>query len=130
MKVGTIERLRRALSSGKLDSQHLAQFFLNRIKSDASAAERGLPISGLSLPTTNSVVGFSDGRTLAISRGCLSGIPFLAKDNYCIKSSNPTTCASRALLNYSAPYNASVSCCHTLTNLMLVLLRYRLFRLC
>ena len=109
MKVGAIERLRRALSARKFDTKYLHQFLRNRIEIDKSANMRGLRVSDLSLPTTNSVISLPEEWTTVPSCGSLFGIPFLAKDNYCVTSPDPTTCASRALFNYSPPYNASVS---------------------
>ncbi|EUB63358.1 Glutamyl-tRNA(Gln) amidotransferase subunit A [Echinococcus granulosus] len=108
MKVGTLERLRSALVRGKLDAGYLCRFLLNRIEIDKSASLEGRLASGLALPTTNSVISHSTELAPLSSFGLLGGIPFLAKDNFCIKSRNATTCASKALHNYSPPFNASV----------------------
>uniref|UniRef100_A0A915EYC4 Amidase domain-containing protein n=1 Tax=Echinococcus canadensis TaxID=519352 RepID=A0A915EYC4_9CEST len=108
MKVGTLERLRSALVRGELDAGYLCRFLLNRIEIDKSASLEGQLASGLALPTTNSVISHSTDLAPLSSFGLLGGIPFLAKDNFCIKSQNATTCASKALHNYSPPFNASV----------------------
>ncbi|KAL5970231.1 Glutamyl-tRNA Gln amidotransferase subunit A mitochondrial [Taenia solium] len=108
MKVGTLERLQRAMVTGKLDAGYLCRFLLNRIEIDRSASLRGQSTSGLALPATNSVIGYSTRFVPLSSSGLLNGIPFLAKDNFCVRGLNATTCASKALHNYSPPFNASV----------------------
>ncbi|KAM3173360.1 hypothetical protein ACTXT7_012651 [Hymenolepis weldensis] len=93
MKVGSIERLR---------------FLQNRIKNDCSASAENLFSSDLNLPATNSVICRITDPPQNLTSGPLSGIPFLAKDNFCLKGPIPTTCASKSLHNFSSPYNASV----------------------
>lgn len=48
-----------------------------------------------------------DERACAGDRGRLAGVPIVAKDNLCVKDT-PTTCASRVLEGWVAPYDAHV----------------------
>ncbi|VDO10023.1 unnamed protein product [Rodentolepis nana] len=108
MKIGSIERLRRAMRSGNLDPLHLCMFLRNRIKADCSASAKNLFASDLNLPSMNSVISQITDLPQNRTHGPLSGIPFLAKDNFCLKDAIPTTCASKSLHNFLSPYNASV----------------------
>jgi aspartyl-tRNA(Asn)/glutamyl-tRNA(Gln) amidotransferase subunit A len=49
-------------------------------------------------------------RHLATGQGCalLTGVPIALKDNLCVANGHPTTCASRILSTWKAPYNAHV----------------------
>ncbi|KAM7535539.1 hypothetical protein Aperf_G00000098223 [Anoplocephala perfoliata] len=107
MKVGTIDRLRRAMASNVLEPAHIFRFFQNRIEMDRSASVKKQFKSELSLPATNSVISHFTDLPQKVLAGPLSGIPFLVKDNFCLKGSS-TTCASKALYNFYSPYNASV----------------------
>ncbi|VDD80701.1 unnamed protein product [Mesocestoides corti] len=108
MKPGAIDRLRRAMTTGNLDPGYLRRFLIKRIKADQCAAARHLFVSDLNLPTTNAVISCFTEPTSFTSSGPLAGIPFVSKDNYCVKSFEATTCASKALNNYVSPYSASV----------------------
>ncbi len=108
MKPGTISRVRRAITSGKLDSGDVFQFFKSRIKADLDAVEAGRPTSDLNLPTTNAITSFVHHPKRTNSAGQLTGIPFLAKDNYCSSDNQATSCSSKTLASYTPPYTASV----------------------
>lgn len=111
MKPGYIAQLQRALASNKFSPNELANFFKYRIDRDRKAVGTGQIISDLNLPATNSVVSCSrlpDVVPSSLSAN-LGGIPFLVKDNFCIDNDIPTTCASKMLANFKAPYTAPVS---------------------
>lgn len=55
----------------------------------------------------NAYISLLDDRTLESGSGPLAGIPYAAKDNYCAIDTR-TTCASRMLENFVAPYDATV----------------------
>uniref|UniRef100_A0A0V0J5F8 Glutamyl-tRNA(Gln) amidotransferase subunit A n=1 Tax=Schistocephalus solidus TaxID=70667 RepID=A0A0V0J5F8_SCHSO len=107
---GTIARLRRAILAKDLDPIEVWRFFAHRVDADRSAVSAGLPVSSLSLPATNAVVGdrLPDPPSLPSPADCqLFGIPFMVKDNFCV-STGQSTCASKALANFRAPYTAPV----------------------
>nr|VZI38917.1 unnamed protein product [Spirometra erinaceieuropaei] len=107
---GTIARLRRAILAKDLEPTDVWRFFAHRVDADRSAVTAGLPVSSLGLSATNAVVGdrFPDPPSLPSSPGRkLYGIPFMVKDNFCL-STGRTTCASKALGNFHAPYTAPV----------------------
>lgn len=108
MKIGSVELLRTAISSGRLDAYHVFKFFQNRIQADCCTNSENSFLSNLGLPATNSVVSHVSDLPQADSSGSLSGTPFLVKDNFCMTGPNFTTCASTTLHNFSSPYNASV----------------------
>lgn len=108
MKIGTINRLRRAMASGELEPARIYRFLKKRIEIDRSASAKRQFKSELNLPATNSVISHFTDVPQKVPTGPLSGIPFLVKDNFCLKGWSSTTCASKALHNYHSPYNASV----------------------
>ena len=55
----------------------------------------------------NAYISLVDDTKVEPSSGPLSGIPYAAKDNYCAIDTR-TTCASRMLENFVAPYDATV----------------------
>jgi len=98
----TLRELSSALASGKLSSVELTTTFLGQIKSLNEAL--------------NAFVTVDEGRSLEQARAAddliaagkgraLTGIPVAWKDIFCTKGW-PTTCGSRMLANFIAPYDA------------------------
>lgn len=94
----TIQQLRQLLDSGSLSSQELLTHTLENYKKyDASVQ------SALELFSPEAILA----ATVENKKSPLNGIPGLIKDNICQKS-QITSCASKILANYRAPYNATV----------------------
>ncbi|KAL7672435.1 hypothetical protein ACOME3_007319 [Neoechinorhynchus agilis] len=55
----------------------------------------------------NFLIGKEISVSLPKQSGALKGLRFVAKDNFCLKSSNPTTCASRVLVEHKPVYTAT-----------------------
>ncbi len=100
----SLKQYSQMLAKKEISSVELTQTFLNRI------AQHN--------PTINAYVALDDARTLAqakaadtlIAKGeaqALTGIPFAQKDIFCAKGWK-TTCGSKMLANFTAPYDAHV----------------------
>jgi aspartyl-tRNA(Asn)/glutamyl-tRNA(Gln) amidotransferase subunit A len=89
-----LRSMRAALANGETTADKLCTSALERAQ---QAATLNALISTLQTP-----IGNRGGD------GALAGIPFVHKDNFCLSGSR-TTCASRMLENFVAPYDATVS---------------------
>src|SRR5580658_9117522 len=100
----SIEELGRRLASGQLSSVELTQHFLARI-------ERLNPsLNAVITPTPDqalSEAAVADRRRAAGEKGPLLGIPLIHKDIFCTDGVR-TSCGSRMLDNFIAPYDATV----------------------
>ena len=100
----TVKQLSAELSARRLSSVEVAEFFLKRIKTLGRAL--------------NAFVSIDEDRTLAAARaadatlaagkgGPLTGVPVAHKDIFCAEGWL-TTCGSKMLANFRAPYDAHV----------------------
>ena len=100
----SIGELGRSLRSGQISSVELAQHFLKRI-------ERLNPaLNALITLTADQALGAAaaaDERRRAGEHGPLLGIPLIHKDIFCTEGVR-TSCGSRMLDNFTAPYDATV----------------------
>ena len=81
-----------ALKSGEIGAVELRNEALNRSRDQIDL---------------NAYISLVDDAKCESASGPLSGIPYAAKDNYCAIGTR-TTCASRMLENFVAPYDATV----------------------
>ncbi|MBA55834.1 MAG: Asp-tRNA(Asn)/Glu-tRNA(Gln) amidotransferase GatCAB subunit A [Pseudomonadales bacterium] len=104
MHTKTLKALSDALSAGELSSQELTQHFLDRIKQHD--------------PGVNSFITVTEEQALAQAKAAdeqraagnataLTGVPIAHKDIFCTQGVK-TSCASKMLDNFIAPYNATV----------------------
>jgi aspartyl-tRNA(Asn)/glutamyl-tRNA(Gln) amidotransferase subunit A len=100
----SIDQLGRSLGLGQLSSVELTQHFLARI-------ERLNPsLNAVITPTPEQALAeaaVADRRRAAGDRGPLLGIPLIHKDIFCTDGVR-TSCGSRMLDNFIAPYDATV----------------------
>src|SRR5690554_3643091 len=100
----TIAEISKNLASGKYSSVEITQDFLQRIKQNDKAI--------------NSFITVTEEQALAQAKAAdeqrqngnahaLTGVPIAHKDNYCTDGVL-TTCGSKMLANFQAPYNATV----------------------
>lgn len=100
----TITSALKLLTEGKISSLELTKLCLEQIKRYDSKVKAFLYINEeWALAQAEN----SDKRRKEGKAGLLEGIPLSIKDNIHIKG-HPTTCASKILANYIAPYNATV----------------------
>jgi aspartyl-tRNA(Asn)/glutamyl-tRNA(Gln) amidotransferase subunit A len=100
----SLKELAAALASKKISSVELTQLFLdriNRLNPDINAyitvdAEKSLAQAAA-----------ADARIAQGNAGALTGIPFAQKDIFCAKGWR-TTCGSKMLANFTAPYDAHI----------------------
>ncbi len=91
----SIQKLRQALDTGKITIKELLAYTLDRFaKHDGSIG------SALELFDSESIL------KAASAKGILAGIPGIIKDNICQKG-RITSCSSKILANYRAPYDAT-----------------------
>lgn len=90
----TIKELQRAIHDKEISAPELIDYFLKRF--EAYNGELG---AALELFDKESIIQ-------QMEKGALQGIPGLIKNNICIKD-RLTTCASRILENFRAPYDAT-----------------------
>ena len=100
----TIKQIQRGLAQKKFSSVEITQHFLDRIDSHNSTINCFITVTGeLALQQAKSA-------DLVIARGeaqALTGIPLAHKDIFCTDGIK-TSCASRMLDNFIAPYDATV----------------------
>jgi len=100
----TIAELSQALQSKKISSLELTQFYLKRIKEldqDLNCFITVTEEQALAAAKT------ADQKIAAGQAGRLTGIPIAQKDIFCTKGIK-TTCGSKMLHNFTAPYDATV----------------------
>ena len=104
MMATTIKQIQRGLAQKKFSSVEITQQFLDRIDSLNSTINCFITVTGeLALEQAQSA-------DLAIARGearALTGIPIAHKDIFCTDGIK-TSCASRMLDNFIAPYDATI----------------------
>jgi aspartyl-tRNA(Asn)/glutamyl-tRNA(Gln) amidotransferase subunit A len=93
----SLAEARRAIERGETTAKEVYRAFTSR-------AERLEPLIGAYLHLLDAYVPPDGG---AEESGILRGLPISVKDNICIRGL-PTTCGSRILENFVAPYDASV----------------------
>lgn len=101
----TLLEIRDSIRAGKTSSREWVGHALRRIeklepKVSALISHDGERAMGLAAQADERIVGGSE-------QGELAGVPILIKDNICTRFGN-TTCASRILANFRAPYDAHV----------------------
>jgi len=104
MKVKTIAELALGLARGDFTSTELTQYYLNRIKQFNNQTQAFITI------TEDQALAAAKQADTCIQNkqaGKLTGIPIAHKDIFCTLGIK-TTCASKMLDNFIAPYNATV----------------------
>lgn len=101
---GTVELLD-ALNSGSLTSRQLTENCLERIGRLNPSLNAFLHVAADS--ALQSADAIDKKRTAGTRIGRLGGLPIALKDNICVQGM-PTTCGSRILQNFVAPYSAHV----------------------
>jgi aspartyl-tRNA(Asn)/glutamyl-tRNA(Gln) amidotransferase subunit A len=100
----SLAELAAALAARKISSLELTQLFLDRIGRENGALNAFITVdAGKSLAQARA----ADARIAAGSAGPLTGIPIAHKDIFCAEGWK-TTCGSKMLDNFVAPYDASV----------------------
>ncbi|MCF7852727.1 MAG: Asp-tRNA(Asn)/Glu-tRNA(Gln) amidotransferase subunit GatA [Simkaniaceae bacterium] len=92
--------------SGKTTARHIAEYFLKRIRS--GDAKIGSCLTVLEERVLSKADELDRKRAQNKSLGKLAGIPITIKDNMHIQGVK-TTCASKILENYEAPFDATVT---------------------
>ncbi len=104
LKALTIEKALNLLKEEKISSVELTQLSLEQIKRYDSKVKAFLYVNE---EWALEQAKLADKRRKDGFKGTLTGIPLSIKDNILIKD-HPTTCASKILQNYIAPYSATV----------------------
>lgn len=100
----TVTQLRSGLAAGEYSAVELAEFFLAQIKSSQPGSNAFISVDeegGLAAAKA------ADAVRAANQAGALNGIPLAHKDVFCTNNLL-TTCGSRMLENFVAPYDATV----------------------
>ncbi len=100
----TIAEISKNLASGKCSSVEVTQELLQRIK------QQDEKINSFITVTEEQALAQAKAADLLRSKGqagALTGVPIAHKDNYCTDGTL-TTCGSKMLSNFVAPYNATV----------------------
>lgn len=100
----SLRELRDALRSRRVSAQELARFYLDRVAAHNPALNAFITITEAEALAAATA---ADGRLAAGEEGALLGIPMAHKDIFCTEGVR-TTCASRMLEQFTAPYNATV----------------------
>ena len=104
MHTNTLKSLSDALAKGDISSRELTQLFLDRIKQHDSGINSFITLTEeLALAQAKT----ADDARAAGNAGPLTGIPIAHKDIFCTQGIK-TSCASKMLDNFIAPYNATV----------------------
>jgi len=100
----SLKQLAQNLSDKTFSSQELTEFFLGRVKKYNKQLNAFITIDeSLSL----SMAKKADDQIAKKEQGLLTGIPIAQKDIFCAEGWR-TTCGSKMLENFIAPYNATV----------------------
>jgi len=99
----TITELAKGLRSGEFSSVELAQAFLDRIKQHGVLNAYITITEGVALQAAKA----ADARISSGNAELLTGIPIAQKDIFCTQGVK-TSCGSKMLDNFIAPYNATV----------------------
>lgn len=100
----TIAELSHLLATKEVSSVELAQFYLNRIKKQDEKLNTFITLTE---EQALKAAKAADKQYANQSAGPLTGIPFAHKDIFCTDGIK-TTCASKILANFIAPYDATV----------------------
>src|SRR6202167_3427151 len=100
----SIGELGRTLNSGQISSVELTRHFLARIERLNPALNALITLTG---EQALAAAAAADGRIAAGEQGPLLGIPLIHKDIFCTDGVR-TSCGSRMLDNFVAPYDATV----------------------
>ena len=92
-----------AISTKKISSKEATAAFLKRIQETDGTVKSFLSVNAEALKDAEK----RDLELAAGKSGPLYGVPVAIKDNMCLKGSK-TTCASKILENFTAPYDATV----------------------
>jgi aspartyl-tRNA(Asn)/glutamyl-tRNA(Gln) amidotransferase subunit A len=104
MHTHSIGELSRSLSSGQISSVELTRHFLGRIERLNPALNA---LITLTAEKALAAAAAADARRAAGEKGALLGIPLIHKDIFCTDGVR-TSCGSRMLDNFIAPYDATV----------------------
>lgn len=100
----TLAQLSQALHAGEISSTELTQYFLERIRQHDSQLNSFITVTeDLALAQAKA----ADEKFKSGDAGFLTGIPMAHKDIFCTKGVR-TSCASKMLDNFIAPYDAHV----------------------
>lgn len=100
----TIKQLSDALKNKEISSEELARYYLDRSQSYNTGLNCFISFTpDIAIDQAKA----ADKRIQAGHAGPLTGIPIVHKDNFCTKGIK-TTCGSKMLDNFTAPYDASV----------------------
>jgi len=104
MHLKTIAELSRGLAAGEFSSVELTRTFLERIERFDGQLNSFITVTAES---ALAAAADADARRAAGDAGPLTGIPIAHKDIFCTEGVR-TSCGSRMLDNFVAPYNAAV----------------------
>ncbi|ASK18178.1 MULTISPECIES: Asp-tRNA(Asn)/Glu-tRNA(Gln) amidotransferase subunit GatA [unclassified Halomonas] len=100
----TVTQLAAALKSGELSSRELTSHFLQRIEQADGTLNSFITVTA---EQALNQAETADNARAAGKAGKLTGIPFALKDIFCTQGVK-TSCGSKMLDNFIAPYNATV----------------------
>jgi aspartyl-tRNA(Asn)/glutamyl-tRNA(Gln) amidotransferase subunit A len=104
MIYASLKTLSTALAARKISSVELARIYLDRIERLNPALNAFITVDA---EKTLAAAKIADTRIAAGEAGLLTGIPIAQKDIFCAKGWK-TTCGSKMLENFIAPYDATV----------------------
>lgn len=104
MHTKTLKALSDALAKGEVSSQELTQHFLDRIKQHDPQLNSFITVSEQQAMVQAKA---ADEQRATGNAGALTGVPIAHKDIFCTQGIR-TSCASKMLDNFIAPYNATV----------------------
>ncbi|MCM5703093.1 Asp-tRNA(Asn)/Glu-tRNA(Gln) amidotransferase subunit GatA [Larsenimonas salina] len=100
----TLAKIAQGLAKGEFSSRELTQHFLERIEKYDSRFNSFITVTGERALTRADA---ADTQRAAGQAGILSGVPLAYKDIFCTEDIR-TSCGSKMLDNFKAPYNATV----------------------